>query len=243
MGRHVSRPRARRWLGWHPVQGDFLGYQELLWYFWRDLRWCSTGLVCGDLCSELLDLLLELSVSLDHPLYAARSTTVLQLLDLLLQIGNVFLGSLSDVSLGLSVVRPFPCQLGLTQVSDGSLPATGTSIEASVYKHAGVDEKGSHKPFFLGSSSSIAAGLFESRLLDIGVEDILCVAKPLVDGCCCCCCCCCWKGLVRWILSVQVEVLLQDPKYRWGKLREIQGMRIEDSGNVAGQAKYIPSRG
>jgi hypothetical protein len=40
-------------------------------------------------------------------------------------------------------------------------------------------ESGGNKPFFLGSSSSIAAGLVESRLLDIGVEDITCVARAL----------------------------------------------------------------
>ena len=34
-----------------------------------------------------------------------------------------------------------------------------------------------HKPFFLGSSSSMAAGLFELRLLDIGVVDIMCMAR------------------------------------------------------------------
>lgn len=74
--------------------------------------------MCRELCSELLDLLLEFSVSLDHPLHATRLTTLFQFLDLLLQIGNMFLGSLPDVSLGLPVVCSFPRQLGFTQVSD-----------------------------------------------------------------------------------------------------------------------------
>lgn len=106
-------------------------YQELLGYLRRDLRRRSSSLMCGYLCSKLLDLLLECPVSLYHSLYTARSTTLLQLPDLLLQIGNMLLGSLSDISLGLSVVRSFSCQLGLTQVSNGSLSATGTSTEAS----------------------------------------------------------------------------------------------------------------
>jgi hypothetical protein len=74
--------------------------------------------MCGDLCPELLNLLLKFSVPLDHPLHATRSTTLFQLLDLLLQIGYMFLGPLADVSLGLPVVCSFPCQLGFTQVSD-----------------------------------------------------------------------------------------------------------------------------
>jgi hypothetical protein len=74
--------------------------------------------MCGDLSPQSFNLLLKFFVPLDHPLHAARSAAMLQLLHLLLQIGNVFLGSLSDISLGLSVIRSFPCQLGFAQVTD-----------------------------------------------------------------------------------------------------------------------------
>jgi hypothetical protein len=70
------------------------------------------------LSPQLLDLGLQLLVSLDHPVHAAGPVVVLQLLDLLLQILNMFLGSLSDVSLGLTVIGAFASELRLAEVCD-----------------------------------------------------------------------------------------------------------------------------
>jgi len=103
-----------------------LRYQELFGYWWRSLCRSNRSLVCSHLSPQLLNLLLEFSVSLHHSFHAARSTTLLQLLHLLLQAGNMFLGPLPDVSLGFSVVCSFPCQLGFTQVTDRSFSPTGT---------------------------------------------------------------------------------------------------------------------
>lgn len=66
----------------------------------------------SDLSFQFLDLLLEFSISVDDPFHTARPPTMLQLLHLLLQVGNVFLCSLPDIPLGFSVVCSFPCQLG-----------------------------------------------------------------------------------------------------------------------------------
>lgn len=83
-------------------------------------------MVSGNLCPKLLNLLLQLPVPLEDPLNTPGSTALLQLLDLPLQVLNMFLCSLSDVPLRLSIVCALACQLGFAEVSDGPLASTGT---------------------------------------------------------------------------------------------------------------------
>ena len=83
-------------------------------------------MVSGNLCPKLLTLFLQLPVPLENPLNAPGTTALLQLLDLPLQVLNMFLCSLSDVPLRLSIVCALACQLGFAEVSDGPLASTGT---------------------------------------------------------------------------------------------------------------------
>ena len=96
------------------------------------------SMVSGNLCPQLLNLL-QFPVPLENPLNASRSTALLQLLDLPLQVLNMFLRPLSDVPLRLSIVCALACQLGFAEVSDGPLTSTRTFGMLSV---AVVEERG-----------------------------------------------------------------------------------------------------
>lgn len=85
-------------------------------------------MVSGNLCPQFLNLLLELPVPLEDPLNTPRLTALLQLLDLPLQVLNMFLCPLSDVPLRLSIVCALACQLGFAEVGDGPLASTGTFL-------------------------------------------------------------------------------------------------------------------
>lgn len=99
----------------------------------------------GDLSSQFLNLVFQLLVPLQYPLHAARPTSCLQLLDLPLQVLDVLLRPLTDVSLRLSIICTFPCQLSFAQMCYGSLsPARAFLPRLLLRRHRAVGTGACH---------------------------------------------------------------------------------------------------